>query len=691
MKISQIKFNNWRCFNGEETISFSTDRFKPISTVYGTNGSGKTTILNSVLWSLWDILTDDFEQPTRLVSNSHLASVGLGKSAMGSVEIKFEHAGCKYEVVRTYIEKNLGGENRSAVDSRMMVKEIDERGEGHDWFNEDGFDRIDKMFPRRLAKYFFFNGESFVSDVTNQSGQKDFGRAVRHVLGLTIYERALQHSKTAKDDLEKSIAVLDNDKELEEEIVKQGKLEGNIEILKKAVEEVEENIEKAELEIEKIDEELKNFILINEWIAKRIDLENEIDKIDNEIKMESNNLMNLIARNNACMFLQRHAQEVISIGDSHRVQKHIPASFKESFIHDLLKSGLCICGEPLVSGEPRYDKVSLRLSEGALTDTEEEWTNLVNSLKKYGDLRNDFEIEFRRISARRNELRSKKDEKEYDASYFSGKIEKSGKNIEEIRELEDKRTSKKQLCKNLLVKKGEDSNQLKLLEADLKKSQAKIDKIEPKNKQSQLERKRHKLLLAARTEIEKELALRKDALRKKIEQSITNIFMQLSATNFFARLSEEFVLTMYRRTELGEPIEAALGKGDKQLSYYSFVAALSEFNFSASESKSSAYESFPIMIDAPFTQLDGDQQKRVISLVPKLTHQLILMMLESANEVMKTPDVLDLTPKVSVSVLYTANSAIPAKSIFLPGSSDPISYVVRTQEREHFSKLVQVR
>lgn len=691
MKITQLKFNNWRCFNGEEIISFSTDRFKPISTVYGTNGSGKTTILNSVLWSLWNILTDDFEQETRLVSDSHLASVGLGKNATGSVEIKFEHAGSKYEVVRTYTEKNLGNGNRSPVESRMMVLEIDENGEQHPWLDEDGFDRIDKMFPRRLAKYFFFNGESFVSDVTNQSGQKDFGRAVRHVLGLTIYERALQHSKTAKEDLEKSIAVLDNDKELEKEIVEQGKLEGNIEILKKAVEEVEENIEKTESEIVRIDEELKNYEMIKEWIAKRIDLENEIGEINNKIKIEGDILMDLIAKDNACMFLQRHAQEVIDIGDSHRVQKHIPASFKESFIHDLLKSGFCICGEPLVSGEPRYDKVSLRLSEGALTDTEEEWTNLVNSLKGYRIRRNEFEIQFRQINARRNELRSKKDKKENDASYFSGQIEKSGKNIEEIGELEGKRTSKKQLLNNLFIKKGEDSNQLKLLEANLKKCQAKIDKIEPKNKQSQLERKRQQLLLVARNKIENELASRKDALRIKIEQSITNIFMQLSATNFFARLSEEFVLTMHRRTELGEPIEAALGKGDKQLSYYSFVAALSEFNFSTSESKSSTYESFPIMIDAPFSQLDGDQQKRVISLIPKLTHQLILMMLETSNVVMKTPDILNLTPKVCVSVLYTANAAIPEKSIFLPGSSDPIPYVVRTQEKAHFSKLVQVK
>ena len=63
MKIEHIKFQDWRCFRGEQKIVFSTDSSKPVSTVFGTNGSGKTTILNADLWSLWDTLTEDFLLP----------------------------------------------------------------------------------------------------------------------------------------------------------------------------------------------------------------------------------------------------------------------------------------------------------------------------------------------------------------------------------------------------------------------------------------------------------------------------------------------------------------------------------------------------------------------------------------------------------------------------------------------------
>ena len=691
MKISQIKFENWRCFKGEQSIVFSTDRLKPISTVYGTNGSGKTTILNSVLWSLWGILTDDFLLPEKLVSEFALDSVGPGKNASCSVEVKFEHAGCKYTVLRTYTETNLGEGRSMPAGSQMKVEEIDSHGESRSWINNDGFDRINEMFPHRLAKYFFFNGESFVSDVTNQTGQKEFGNAVRHVLGLTIYERALQHSNRAIAELDKSIAELDNDEELKALVLKKDVIGQVIETIQLDIERDSLNIEETELDVEKIDEELKKYENINASIEKRISLENGLIEIDKKIKSVRDNLTALIAAENACLFLHKHDQEVIRIGDSHRRQKHIPANFQESFIRDLLESGSCICGEPLNPGDRHHDKVSSRLLEGALTDTEEEWTILVNRLKTVKNVLKKFNTNFRQLVANLEALKFDRNKIETDVSNLNLLIGNFGDDIHNVKELERKRTDKREILRNLYVKKGVDSNELERNKKNFRDIEAGINRIAPKNIQAQMEQKRRQLLLSAALKIEKDLVVRKSELRKRIETSITNIFKQLSATNFFAKLNEDFVLTMYRLSELGEPIEAAMGKGDKQLSYYSFIAALSEFNFSGSETGSLVYESFPIMIDAPFSQLDEDQQKRVIRLLPKLTHQLVVMMLEVQSKAMNGVDTLMMNPKVIVSVLHSINDLIPEKSISLSQIPDPIPYVVRTEGKSHYSKLAQIK
>ena len=72
MKLNQVEFHDWRCFLGKQTIRFATDHGKSVTAVWGANSSGKTTILNGILWALWGTLTDDFQWPTMLVNDTAL-------------------------------------------------------------------------------------------------------------------------------------------------------------------------------------------------------------------------------------------------------------------------------------------------------------------------------------------------------------------------------------------------------------------------------------------------------------------------------------------------------------------------------------------------------------------------------------------------------------------------------------------
>ena len=268
MKISQILFKDWRCFKGEEKISFSTDRLKPISVVYGTNGSGKTTILNAVLWALWDVFTPDFLLPDELVNTSVFDSTSAGKKVTGLVEIKFEHAGSKFTVERAVTESSQG--TSRVQETQMRVLRINELGEAlPNLINKEAFELIDQLFPKRLAKYFFFNGEKFIADAISPSGQKEFGQAVRHVLGLTVYDRALQHVKRAIEELDKSIAQLDNDDDLKKLTVKKTSINAQISELESKVVDNKQKIDSLQTQSEGIDNELKAFDQLKESIEQR--------------------------------------------------------------------------------------------------------------------------------------------------------------------------------------------------------------------------------------------------------------------------------------------------------------------------------------------------------------------------------------------------------------------------------------
>jgi DNA sulfur modification protein DndD len=78
MKIKRIKFNNFRQFNGEHSIEFSTDAEKNITVIHGENGGGKTAILNAFKWAFYEV-TDLDTGDLRLLNRQALACVRRGK------------------------------------------------------------------------------------------------------------------------------------------------------------------------------------------------------------------------------------------------------------------------------------------------------------------------------------------------------------------------------------------------------------------------------------------------------------------------------------------------------------------------------------------------------------------------------------------------------------------------------------
>ena len=94
MKIDYIIFNNFRCFYGEQTITFSTLEEENVTLVRAQNGSGKTSILNAVLWTFYGTTTGKFEDPNNII---HTQAKKEGKTT-AYVQICFEHQNNKYFV-----------------------------------------------------------------------------------------------------------------------------------------------------------------------------------------------------------------------------------------------------------------------------------------------------------------------------------------------------------------------------------------------------------------------------------------------------------------------------------------------------------------------------------------------------------------------------------------------------------------
>src|SRR3954464_10280137 len=100
MQLLEITLENFRQFQGKQSISFAGQGDQNVTLVYGPNGGGKTTLLNAFIWALYGTFTDDFEQPERLIHGDTWAKAEAGTRLPAMVELQFEHAGRRYRLVR---------------------------------------------------------------------------------------------------------------------------------------------------------------------------------------------------------------------------------------------------------------------------------------------------------------------------------------------------------------------------------------------------------------------------------------------------------------------------------------------------------------------------------------------------------------------------------------------------------------
>ena len=86
MKFRKIELRNFRQFYGDQNIVFSTDVNKNITLIHAENGTGKTALLNAILWCFFEIHTPNFKLPTILLNK---AAQREGKTNY-SVAVEFE-------------------------------------------------------------------------------------------------------------------------------------------------------------------------------------------------------------------------------------------------------------------------------------------------------------------------------------------------------------------------------------------------------------------------------------------------------------------------------------------------------------------------------------------------------------------------------------------------------------------------
>lgn len=616
MKIDYIKLQNYRQYRNEE-IEFDLDSDQDITVIKGDNGAGKSNLLNSVTWALYDEETHiaDKNKGLHLPNTSRVSEMDEGDTCEVSVEIEMKDRNSK----RHNIERNISYEKTGPG----KVREIP-GSKGFSYARETGKDmkvmsnpehHLNLNLPGDISKYFFFDGEQ-LNRYFEQSSKSKIKDAVFNISQLEVLENTIYHlNQMKKDFLNKK----DNlDPEIEDKNNKVEALEKEKEQAEKDFEEIKSQEEKVSKKVDELRNWLKDTPEASKIQERIEELEDEKEASEDKLDEKRKDKMSSIV-NTGPYLLAEDPIEDAREDLKEKAETDIPIDYRKDFIEGLLEDKTCICGRDISEHDhkDRREEVKHYLeSANKLSDLQNRITEGKTVVKRLKSKRTEFEKDQNKFNKEISGLKTKIKDKNEAIEKRKNKLE--GSKVEKIKEkqrklgkLEEKKkslTEKKTRAKINVEKKGE---QLEDLEEDLE------DELEKKDEFKEMKETYNFCgrTAEAAEEIKKEIM---DEVREEIEDKTEEWFFDLiwkEETYSSVEIDDNYNISLldnHDRNSLN-----TLSAGETQTLALSFMASLNTV--------SGFYA--PIIIDTPIGRISPNIKRNIAENLPSYMgdRQLILL------------------------------------------------------------------
>lgn len=276
MIIKSITLNNYRLYEGDNTIVFNNKENKNICLISGENGFGKTTFLHSLIWCLYGRLITEVEAEVRKDISNNGYNAFLKGNLNNNVRTRFEAMGDndKEQIKRrgytpenehlksitTYfvaidfadvVIPSLPCTSLKVIRSYDMVTEKESvdiliDGVKNELTAEIGSEVFinDFILNKDIARFFFFDSEQIVAlaETNTSAERKRLCSAYNEVLGVRKYEELKRNLENVRLRLRKKSSDVESRERLIALLEKQGKLENEIEKVKQRTSDCEKEL-----------------------------------------------------------------------------------------------------------------------------------------------------------------------------------------------------------------------------------------------------------------------------------------------------------------------------------------------------------------------------------------------------------------------------------------------------------------
>lgn len=612
MLIRKLELENFRQFIGHQEITFSTDREHNVTVLIGKNTAGKTTLIRAFEWILYN--KKDFDDKI-LLNKSIVENMNSSETCDVKGILYIEHHGSEYVISRkeTYTGTSAGYVRASASIARIEKLQAD--GQTKTLIDTSFDQNIERILPRNLSNYFFFGGER----VGAISGREDIESSVKGLMGLDVLGNAMIHLKSVISKFKKSMD-FSSDKNA---ILINVRLSN----AQKRKAELENDIANYTDQADYYSDEKEKYAALlkaNESTAKaqkkREQLNLVIADLQTKIEKAKKEMVTAFSRNSFAFFSMPILKEAINKLEKASDDTESVPEMTAASIDYILKRGVCICGTCISKGSLAEKCL---LGEQAKQPPEaigslvrryrEQAMDYLSSSDNYvSELKNRFED----IRRAQRELQLRIDERE--------EISAQLLNAKDNSELEKQYRQSFDRYKEFTQKKNIAIEQLGQCNREISSCEMQLMSYTRTDERNQKISKYIEYTQATYEWIASSYIERESSVRKNLEKRVNENFEKMYHGSRTITIDEKYrVKYVDVTTEESEGLKAV-----KSFAFVSGLVDLAKEVLSKEGDAEVGPQYYPLVMDAPFSNMDETHIRNVAALLPKPAEQVIIAVMQ---------------------------------------------------------------
>lgn len=627
MELDTLTVENFRQFYGEQEIKFSRSDEQNVTLINGSNGSGKTTILNAFLWLFYDDIT--LPKPGEIPSERAVAEAGHGDTITVRVSLTFDHEDHSYTATRTktYQRTSPSGLSTKIQNEEIEVEFVDKNGNHKRRGNPE--DTLRNIMPERLRDIFFFDGET-IEKLASMNEQERVQTAIQNIMGLTILERAERHLDEVRKRFQDTASEYGGE-QLSDLYDKRTKIEDQLEDRQKELEETKDSKRSTEDELEDVRQRLRELEDSRGLQEERDSLEDDIEELNADIEAIESGIAEQISDNGYVPFAMPAVEETAEMLREKREKGEIPIEIKTHFVDDLLDLEECICGRDLEPGTEPHQQVQQWRERAGSSALEETAMTIAGRLTEIGEGEEELFNAIEEQLERRSQKRDTKQQKSERVTEIGSLLSET--ETEDIVRLEDRRSKLEDQVGNYEQQIGRLEGSIDDLENELEDLRVEIKDEEEENEKADLARRRAQTAEYLREKVEGLLEQYQNDVRESVNERVNEIFVDIMRKDFYAEIDEDYSLRVLKDVGQEGAIPVAQSRGERQIASLAFISSLVSLARERYESDEDAtYFTggiYPMIMDSPFGALDPEYQQEVSSMMPEVANQVVVLVTQA--------------------------------------------------------------